>query len=109
MGTCTSTGENFSAVPAEADWIAEIYAARSDKASSRPPRTTWWRPTNHTTPSNLNPRASSIDTPPQLIPGKFVDHSISERGDLHRGERAVRGWGDFGGEMGLCALDAPGL
>ena len=71
----TSTRENFSSL--YQDKLIElqtVYAARADKGLKSQAEDDMVAMYNHTT-FNLNPRASSIDTPlHSFIPGKHVDH-----------------------------------
>jgi rhamnulose-1-phosphate aldolase/alcohol dehydrogenase len=54
--------------------LQSVYAARSDKGLKSPAEDDMVAMYSHTT-FNLNPRASSIDTPlHSFIPGRFVDH-----------------------------------
>ena len=71
----TSTRENFSSL--YQDKLIElqaVYAARADKGLKSQAEDDMVGMYNHTT-FNLNPRASSIDTPlHSFLPGKHVDH-----------------------------------
>ncbi len=71
----TSTRENFSSL--YQDKLAALqglYAGRTDKGLKSPAEDEMVGMYTHTT-FNLNPRASSIDTPLHaFLPGKFVDH-----------------------------------
>ena len=71
----TSTRENFSSL--YQDKLIElqgVYAARADKGLKSQAEDDMVAMYNHTT-FNLNPRASSIDTPlHSFLPGKYVDH-----------------------------------
>ena len=71
----TSTRENFSSL--YQDKLIElqaVYAARADKGLKSQAEDDMVAMYNHTT-FNLNPRASSIDTPlHSFLPGKHVDH-----------------------------------
>jgi len=71
----TSTRENFSSLYQD-KLIAmqSLYAARADKGLKSPAEDDMVAMYAHTT-FNLNPRASSIDTPPHsFLPGRHVDH-----------------------------------
>jgi len=71
----TSLRENFSSLyQSRLLGLQKSYAARSDKGLKSPAEDDMVAAYNHTT-FNLNPRASSIDTPlHSFIPAKFVDH-----------------------------------
>jgi len=71
----TSTRENFSSLYQDKlVGLQSLYAARKDKGLKSPAEDEMVGMYTHTT-FNLNPRASSIDTPlHSFIPGKFVDH-----------------------------------
>jgi len=71
----TSTRENFSSLyQSKLIGLQKSYAARSDKGLKSQAEDDMVAAYNHTT-FNLNPRASSIDTPlHSFIPAKFVDH-----------------------------------
>lgn len=71
----TSTRENFSSLYQDKlVGLQALYAARKDKGLKSPAEDEMVGMYTHTT-FNLNPRASSIDTPlHSFIPGKFVDH-----------------------------------
>ena len=71
----TSTRENFSSLYQEKlIGLQALYASRSDKGLKSPAEDEMVGMYTHTT-FNLNPRASSIDTPlHSFLPGKFVDH-----------------------------------
>ena len=71
----TSTRENFSSLyQARLIGLQKTYAARADKGLKSQAEDDMVAAYNHTT-FNLNPRASSIDTPlHSFIPAKFVDH-----------------------------------
>src|SRR4051812_2585421 len=71
----TSTRENFSSLYQDKlIALQKIYAARADKGLKAPAEDDMVGMYTHTT-FNLNPRASSIDTPLHaFIPGKHVDH-----------------------------------
>ncbi len=71
----TSTRENFSSLYQERLLaLQKVYAARPDKGLKSPAEDDMVGMYPHTT-FNLNPRASSIDTPlHSFIPGRHVDH-----------------------------------
>ena len=71
----TSTRENFSSLYQQKLLdLQQLYAARSDKGLKSQAEDDMVGMYTHTT-FNLNPRASSIDTPlHSFIPAKFVDH-----------------------------------
>jgi len=71
----TSTRENFSSLYQDKLMALQpLYAARADKGLKAPAEDEMVGIYTHTT-FNLNPRASSIDTPlHSFIPAKFVDH-----------------------------------
>ena len=71
----TSLRENFSSLYQDKlIGLQKSYAARGDKGLKSPAEDEMVAAYNHTT-FNLNPRASSIDTPlHSFIPAKFVDH-----------------------------------
>jgi rhamnulose-1-phosphate aldolase/alcohol dehydrogenase len=71
----TSTRENFSSLyQQKLIDLQTLYAARSDKGLKAPAEDEMVGMYTHAT-FNLNPRASSIDTPlHSFIPAKFVDH-----------------------------------
>lgn len=71
----TSTRENFSSLYQDKlIALQTLYAGRKDKGLKSPAEDEMVGMYTHTT-FNLNPRASSIDTPlHSFIPGKFVDH-----------------------------------
>lgn len=71
----TSTRENFaSLVQREVVGLQRAYAARNDKGLKSPAEDEMVGMYSHAT-FNLNPRASSIDTPlHSFLPGKHVDH-----------------------------------
>src|SRR6478609_4117872 len=71
----TSTRENFSSLYQDKlIALQKVYAARSDKGLKAPAEDDMVGMYTHTT-FNLNPRASSIDTPlHSFLPGKHVDH-----------------------------------
>src|SRR6185369_15591026 len=71
----TSTRENFSSLyQGKLIDLQRVYAARADKGLKAPAEDDMVGMYNHCT-FNLNPRASSIDTPlHSFIPAKHVDH-----------------------------------
>ncbi len=71
----TSTRENFSSLYQDKlIGLQALYASRKDKGLKSPAEDEMVGMYTHTT-FNLNPRASSIDTPlHSFLPGKFVDH-----------------------------------
>ncbi len=71
----TSARENFSSLyQSKLMGLQKSYAARADKGLKSQAEDDMVAAYNHTT-FNLNPRASSIDTPlHSFIPAKFVDH-----------------------------------
>ena len=71
----TSARENFSSLyQSRLIGLQKTYAARTDKGLKSQAEDDMVAAYNHTT-FNLNPRASSIDTPlHSFIPAKFVDH-----------------------------------
>src|ERR1043166_1639086 len=72
----TSLKENFSSLyQQKLLGLQEVYAARSSKGPKSPAEDDMVAMYNHTT-FNLNPRASSIDTPlHSFIPARHVDHT----------------------------------
>ena len=106
----TSKRENFSSLYQQklVD-LQKLYAKRSDKGLKSQAEDDMVAMYFHTT-FNLNPRASSIDTPlHSFIPGKHVDHMHPERDHLRRREPPLRGAheGNLRRRNGLRALDAP--
>ena len=71
----TSTKENFASLYQEkVVGLQRVYSARADKGLKSPAEDEMVAMYNHTT-FNLNPRASSIDTPlHSFLPSKHVDH-----------------------------------
>ncbi|MCF3696697.1 hypothetical protein L2E31_25055, partial [Salmonella enterica subsp. enterica serovar Weltevreden] len=71
----TSNRENFSSLYQDKlIGLQRSYAARADKGLKSPAEDDMVGMYNHAT-FNLNPRASSIDTPlHSFLPGKHVDH-----------------------------------
>ncbi|MFO1460161.1 MAG: bifunctional rhamnulose-1-phosphate aldolase/short-chain dehydrogenase [Verrucomicrobiota bacterium] len=108
----TSTRENFSSLyQQKLIGLQKSYAARSDKGLKSAAEDDMVAAYNHTT-FNLNPRASSIDTPlHSFIPGKFVDHmhpnaviSIAASARCEELTREI-----FGGEMAYVPWMRPGF
>jgi rhamnulose-1-phosphate aldolase/alcohol dehydrogenase len=113
----TSTRENFSSLYQQklVD-LQKVYAARADKGLKSQAEDDMVGMYTHTT-FNLNPRASSIDTPlHSFIPGKHVDHmhpnaiiSIAASAncqkltqEIFNGEMAYVPWMRPGFELGLA-------
>jgi rhamnulose-1-phosphate aldolase/alcohol dehydrogenase len=71
----TSTKENFASLYQEkVVGLQRVYSARADKGLKSPAEDEMVAMYNHTT-FNLNPRASSIDTPlHSFLPSKHIDH-----------------------------------
>ena len=108
----TGTRENFSSLyQSKLLGLQKSYAARKDKGLKSPAEDDMVAAYNHTT-FNLNPRASSIDTPlHSFIPAKFVDHMhpnavIAIAASAH-GEQLTREI--FGGEMEYVKWMRPGF
>ncbi len=108
----TSTRENFASLyQSKLLGLQKGYAARSDKGLKSPAEDEMVAAYNHTT-FNLNPRASSIDTPlHSFIPAKFVDHmhpnaviAIAASANCERLTREI-----FGGEMEYVKWMRPGF
>lgn len=108
----TSTRENFASLyQSRLLGLQKGYAARSDKGLKSPAEDEMVAAYNHTT-FNLNPRASSIDTPlHSFIPAKFVDHmhpnaviAIAASANCERLTREI-----FGGEMEYVKWMRPGF
>lgn len=108
----TSTRENFSSLyQQKLIGLQGAYAARTDKGLKSAAEDDMVAAYNHTT-FNLNPRASSIDTPlHSFIPGKFVDHmhpnaviSIAASARCEELTREI-----FGGEMAYVPWMRPGF
>lgn len=108
----TSQRENFSSLEQQKliD-LQQVYAARRDKGLKSPAEDDMVAMYNHTT-FNLNPRASSIDTPlHSFIPAKFVDHmhpnaiiAIAASRHCEKLTREI-----FGGEMAYVKWMRPGF
>jgi rhamnulose-1-phosphate aldolase/alcohol dehydrogenase len=108
----TSTRENFSSLyQSKLIGLQKPYAARADKGLKSQVEDDMVAAYNHTT-FNLNPRASSIDTPlHSFIPAKFVDHmhpnaviSIAASQNCEKLTREI-----FGGEMEYVKWLRPGF
>ena len=113
----TSTRENFSSLyQSKLLELQPLYAGRSDKGLKAPAEDDMVGMYSHTT-FNLNPRASSIDTPlHSFLPGKQVDHmhpnaviaiAASARcealtKEIFGGEMAYVPWMRPGFELGLA-------
>ena len=113
----TSTRENFSSLYQQKLLdLQKLYAARSDKGLKAPAEDDMVGMYTHAT-FNLNPRASSIDTPlHSFINGKFVDHmhpnaviaiAASQHcekltQEIFNGEMAYVPWMRPGFELGLA-------
>lgn len=108
----TSTRENFSSLYQQklVD-LQRLYAARADKGLKSQAEDDMVGMYTHTT-FNLNPRASSIDTPlHSFIPGRFVDHmhpnaiiAIAASQHCERLTQEI-----FGGEMAYVKWMRPGF
>src|SRR5580692_648673 len=108
----TSTRDNFSSLyQSKLLGLQKSYAARSDKGLKSQAEDDMVAAYNHTT-FNLNPRASSIDTPlHSFIPAKFVDHmhpnaviAIAASASCEKLTRDI-----FGGEMDYVKWMRPGF
>ena len=108
----TSARENFSSLyQSRLLGLQKTYAARSDKGLKSQAEDDMVAAYNHTT-FNLNPRASSIDTPlHSFIPAKFVDHmhpnaviAIAASASCEQFTREI-----FGGEMEYVKWMRPGF
>lgn len=108
----TSTRENFSSLYQDKLMALQpLYAARQDKGLKSTAEDDMVAMYTHTT-FNLNPRASSIDTPlHSFIPAKFVDHmhpnaiiSIAASARCQELTREI-----FGGEMAYVPWMRPGF
>jgi rhamnulose-1-phosphate aldolase/alcohol dehydrogenase len=113
----TSTRENFSSLYQEKLMALQaVYAARSERGPKSPAEDDMVGMYNHCT-FNLNPRASSIDTPlHSFIPARHVDHThpnaviavaASARckeltTEIYGGEMAYTPWLRPGFELGLA-------
>jgi rhamnulose-1-phosphate aldolase/alcohol dehydrogenase len=108
----TSTRENFSSLH-QKDLIGlqRLYAARTDKGLKSQAEDDMVAMYTHTT-YNLNPRASSIDTPLHaFLPGKHVDHmhpnaviAIAASANCEKLTQEI-----FGGEMAYVPWMRPGF
>ena len=108
----TSLRENFSSLYQDKlVGLQKSYATRSDKGLKSPAEDEMVAAYNHTT-FNLNPRASSIDTPlHSFIPAKFVDHmhpnaviAIAASANCEKLTQEI-----FGGEMNYVKWMRPGF
>ena len=108
----TSTRENFSSLYQQKLLdMQQLYAARPDKGLKAPAEDDMVGMQAHAT-FNLNPRASSIDTPlHSFIPAKFVDHmhpnaiiSIAASKHCEKLTQEI-----FGGEMAYVPWMRPGF
>jgi rhamnulose-1-phosphate aldolase/alcohol dehydrogenase len=108
----TSTRENFSSLyQQKLIGLQQLYAARADKGLKSAAEDDMVGMYTHAT-FNLNPRASSIDTPlHSFIPGKFVDHmhpnaiiAIAASRNCEQLTREI-----FGGEMAYVPWMRPGF
>ncbi len=108
----TSLRENFSSLyQSKLIGLQKSYAARKDKGLKSQAEDDMVAAYNHTT-FNLNPRASSIDTPlHSFIPAKFVDHmhpnaiiSIAASARCKELTKEI-----FGGEMDYVPWMRPGF
>jgi rhamnulose-1-phosphate aldolase/alcohol dehydrogenase len=108
----TSTRENFSSLyQSRLLGLQKTYAARSDKGLKSQAEDDMVAVYHHTT-FNLNPRASSIDTPlHSFIPAKFVDHmhpnaviAIAASKNCEKLTQEI-----FGGEMDYVKWMRPGF
>ena len=108
----TSTRENFSSLyQQKLIDLQRLYAARADKGLKSQAEDDMVAMYTHTT-FNLNPRASSIDTPlHSFIPAKFVDHmhpnaiiAIAASANCEKLTREI-----FGGEMAYVPWMRPGF
>ncbi len=108
----TSTRENFSSLyQQKLIDLQQLYAARGDKGLKSPAEDDMVGMYTHAT-FNLNPRASSIDTPlHSFIPAKFVDHmhpnaiiAIAASANCEKLTQEI-----FGGEMAYVPWMRPGF
>jgi rhamnulose-1-phosphate aldolase/alcohol dehydrogenase len=108
----TSLRENFSSLyQSKLTGLQQSYGARSDKGLKSPAEDDMVAAYNHAT-FNLNPRATSIDTPlHSFIPAKFVDHmhpnaviAIAASTNCEKLTQEI-----FGGEMGYVKWMRPGF
>ena len=108
----TSKRENFSSLyQGKLVAMQELYARRADKGLKAPAEDDMVGMYAHTT-FNLNPRASSIDTPLHSVHQRQARRSHApERGHRHRRQPPLRGAdaGDLRRRDGLRALDAARL
>ena len=109
----TSTRDNFSSLyQSKLIGLQKSYAARDHKGLKSQAEDDMVAAYNHAT-FNLNPRASSIDTPlHQFYPGEVRGSHAPERG--HRtiaaiGELREDHPGNFRWRNGICEVDAPRL
>lgn len=88
--------------------LQTVYAARADKGLKSPAEDDMVAMYSHTT-FNLNPRASSIDTPCTASSQAFCRSHAPQRNHRHRRGQPLRGTdpGDLRGLHGLRPLDAP--
>jgi rhamnulose-1-phosphate aldolase/alcohol dehydrogenase len=117
---CTSTKENFSSLYQQKLLdLQTVYAARKGKGLKSPAEDEMVAMYNHCT-FNLNPRASSIDTPLHaFIPAKHVDHThpnaviaVAASANCEKLSREIYGeemayvtWMRPGFELGLAMQD----
>jgi len=108
----TSTRENFSSLYQQKLLdLQKLYAARADKGLKAPAEDDMVGMYTHAT-FNLNPRASSIDTPlHSFLPGKHVDHmhpnaiiAIAASKNCQQLTKEI-----FGGEMAYVPWMRPGF
>ncbi len=108
----TSTRENFSSLYQDkVVGLQALYAARKDKGLKSPAEDDMVGMFTHTT-FNLNPRASSIDTPlHSFLPGRHVDHmhpnaiiAIAASQNCEKLTKEI-----FGGEMAYVPWMRPGF
>ncbi len=108
----TSTRENFSSLYQQKLMeLQQLYASRADKGLKSKAEDDMVGMFTHTT-FNLNPRASSIDTPlHSFIPSKFVDHmhpnaiiAIAASKNCEKLTKEI-----FGGEMAYVPWMRPGF
>src|SRR3954471_6829628 len=108
----TSTRENFSSLYQQKLLdLQKLYASRSDKGLKAPAEDDMVGMYTHAT-FNLNPRASSIDTPlHSFLPGKHVDHmhpnaiiAIAASQNCEKLTKEI-----FGGEMAYVPWMRPGF
>ncbi|RYD49891.1 MAG: bifunctional rhamnulose-1-phosphate aldolase/short-chain dehydrogenase [Verrucomicrobiaceae bacterium] len=108
----TSTRENFSSLYQQKLLdLQDLYGAREDKGLKSPAEDEMVGMYTHAT-FNLNPRASSIDTPlHSFIPAKYVDHmhpnaiiAIAASQNCEKLTHEI-----FGGEMGYVPWMRPGF